>query len=271
AGKHYDLLTAEKDLLEHTLAGSIKVLVDLLSATQPGCFKEISRMRDWGRLLRNEIAGVNGWELDMAILLSQLGAVLLPPEVSVKWNAGEVLTDTEQTVIEQMPETARDLIMNIPRLEGVANAVYFQDKCFDGSGFPAGEPGGTTIPLTARILNILNGLASASKRGRPGTNAFEALQKAASRYDPSLLATIRGVFERADAIEEEVVLDLPVANMQSGDEVLTDVKSMEGKLLLAAGAILTDAMVKKMRQFHRLSRVEEPISVRRNERSQQAA
>ena len=74
----YGRALAEKELLEGTLAGSIKVMVDILAANDPHAFRQISSLRNAGRQLAASMSLQKAWNLDMAITLSTIGDVMLP-------------------------------------------------------------------------------------------------------------------------------------------------------------------------------------------------
>ncbi len=58
-------------------------------------------------------------------------------------------------MIERLPEVSKNLISNIPRLEKVAEIVYYHQKHFNGAGFPQDDRAGEDIPLESRILKVL--------------------------------------------------------------------------------------------------------------------
>ena len=261
--RQYQLLAAEKELLEQTLAGSVKVLVDVLSANAPEVFQKTGRVREWAKLAAPKIKGVNGWELDMSVLLSKLGVALLPGALAAKLEAKKPLNEAETALVQNAPETARSLILNIPRLEPVADAIFYQNKGYDGSGFPESGPVGDEIPLTARVLKILLDLSAATALRIPGREVFDALEKRGREYDPKILAGIRSALLAVKQEDSEGTEDVRVQMLNPGDELITDIRTVEGQLLLAAGNELTEAMVKKIGQFHKLQGVKEPISIRR--------
>ena len=82
---------------------------------------------------RHGAAGLdNAWEIHLAVMLAPIGYVTIPPETLVRSRSGQPLSEVEQQMLAHVPETAARLLANIPRLEGVARIVRYQDKCFDG-------------------------------------------------------------------------------------------------------------------------------------------
>ncbi|MEO0036600.1 MAG: hypothetical protein RLZZ501_2623, partial [Pseudomonadota bacterium] len=188
--EQYRLVNAERDLLEKTLTGSLKLLVDVVALNDPGGHHLAQRLREWVRAIAVEMRMPSRWQLDVAATLINLGQVAVPPEVSARQRAGESLSEIERQILERAPETARTLLANIPRLEKVAEILYLQDRDFDGGGFPPDGPRGDAIPFDARLLHILKELALATEGGPLTAAAFTALDRQRGRFDPRLLGGI---------------------------------------------------------------------------------
>src|SRR5690606_24690286 len=115
AVRQHELVTAEKELLEQTLKGSIKVLADLLSIAKPEAFGRTARLRRKARELAAHFPSVQVWELDTAALLSQLGCVNVPQEILDRRQRGEALNTREESTFASHPLLGADLISRIPR------------------------------------------------------------------------------------------------------------------------------------------------------------
>ena len=265
----YALVTAERELLEKTLAGSVKVLVDVLSLVDPEAFSRTRLLRE----LSGEIAGQLGhqgfWQLDMAAMLSPIGRITLPPEVTAKLRSGHRLDHDEQAMVARVPEISRDLIANIPRLQEVSEIIYYQGKGYDGSGFPEQPIAGPDIPLGARILRLASDLVAACA-GQPCSRAaVRALGASAPRYDPAALAAVQALYlgdgdEQTEAEPLVEPVPLPVSRLRSGDMLTSNIETQANQLILAAGAELTQALVEKLRNLHKLRHLKEPIYVMRD-------
>src|SRR5579871_1029962 len=78
AVQQYQLITAERVLLEQTLRGSIQALTEILSVTNPLAFGRASRLRQAMSALISALGIPVNWHLEVAAMLSQIGCVLLP-------------------------------------------------------------------------------------------------------------------------------------------------------------------------------------------------
>ena len=267
AKEQYRLRRAERDLLEQTLAGSIKLLIDILSLQNAKTFDATARMRAWARRLVPKLRGIDPWQLDMAIMLAGLGRIVLPTDVLAKLEGKAELSPRETELVNQSPGAARDLVRNIPRLEAVADAIYYQNKGFDGSGFPDDDKAGDDIPIAGRVLKLLTDLSQHCADEQVSAEAMSALKTNAQLYDAALLdlavQALTGSGKADEAITEERDVDMSLGRLAVGDHLLEDVAGEDGEMILAAGHALTEPMIHKLWQLNKLKKIQEPIRVRR--------
>lgn len=87
AVEQYQLVTAERELLEKTLKGSVKILIDILSIVSPVAFSQSSRIRGMAKKLAARLKIEKLWEVELAAMLSQIGCVTIPGEILKKSTA----------------------------------------------------------------------------------------------------------------------------------------------------------------------------------------
>ncbi|MFQ6018692.1 MAG: response regulator, partial [Kiloniellaceae bacterium] len=102
--QQYNLITADRTLLDQTLAGSVKLLVDVLSMRAPEAFGKPGRLRDWARQLARQLDIPNAWESELAAMLSPTGQITMPDEVTAKGQAGKALTGEEREIVQMLQE-----------------------------------------------------------------------------------------------------------------------------------------------------------------------
>ena len=100
------LIRAEKELLEQTLLGSIKVLAEVLGAASPEAFGRSQRIVHFVRHIASKFSFDFRWRLDAAATLSQLGFVTLDAELIHKCFSGGKLFQEDQAQFETRPEQA---------------------------------------------------------------------------------------------------------------------------------------------------------------------
>jgi response regulator RpfG family c-di-GMP phosphodiesterase len=257
----YRIVTAERELLEKTLRGSVQVLVEILSIVDPNSFGRAQRLKDRIGPLAKAMGLPNTWELELAAMLSQIGHVTIPTHLTSKGNTGQALTAIEREMLESVPEIGRRLLMNIPRLQNVAEIVLYQRKHFNGGGYPMTDISGDAIPLGSRLLLIMQDLLQLEDSGSAPNQAVDQLAKRQGRYDPKLLELLAKNYAGKVWRKEELIRQVPVKALQIGDTLVTDVFNQDGMLLMTSGHKLTGATLEKLLNFAMLYGVKEPLSV----------
>lgn len=256
--EQHRFITAERELLENTLNGSVRALTDILSLLAPETFGRGQQLREQMRAVAEALKLPEVWALELAAMLHGLGQVTLPTEVAARARIGAALSAAEETMVRRVPEAGSNLLMHIPRLEAVARMVLFQSKNFDGSGFPLDTPGGMEIPAGARLLKVLVDLAQLEQRGSSRREALALMRERGGWYDPQLLDAVAAVL---GAGAPKPTASIAFKDLKPGQVLVADIITKEGLLILAAGNRITPSLLERLRNFAALSGVREPIYV----------
>jgi response regulator RpfG family c-di-GMP phosphodiesterase len=264
AVRQHELITAERELLEKTLNGSIKVLTEILALFDPIRFGHAEKLRYQVRQMAAALKLGQTWELEAAALLANIGHVTLPPELVLKARLGQPLSPREQQILERIPEVGSNLLAQIPRLDEVARIILYQGQRFDGSGFPPDKVAGEGLPVGARILKVLADLAQLEKKGVQRPAAIDEMRKRKDWYDPQMLnVVVNALCQEADErgpIQGTTRL-VTFLNLRIGDVLAADLVTKDGVLIISAGNRVTLPMMQRLRNFAALSGVKEPIHV----------
>lgn len=189
AFEQYQLMRAEKDLLEKTLSGSIKMLIDILSVISPTAFGKALRLRAIVKKYAEMTESENAWQLEVAALLSQIGCVAITEPILHAAYTGAALTPDEFHIFQKHPQTGNDMIASIPRLEKVSSIILYQNKNFNGTGFPEDDIAGENIPLGARLLKIASDYDILIHSGRDPQIASTVITSRINSgwYDPAVV------------------------------------------------------------------------------------
>ena len=257
----FRLVTAEKELLNKTLNGSIKLLTDILSMVEPDSFGRAQSVRDMVTRIAKKFGLENDWEIPLAIMLAPIGNVTIPPPLLLRARAGSPLTKVEARMVSELPQTAARLLANIPRLEGVARIVRYQHKHYDGTGQPKDEVKGEALPSGSRLLKIVVDRAQSQQRTR--RQALDEMESRVGWYDPALLHAVRdyyglGVAERE--VEREAMY-ISFCDLAPGMVLSSNLETQDGRLILCAGQQLTEMNMEKAKNFALISGIKEPLQV----------
>jgi FixJ family two-component response regulator len=247
----HHLMSAERVLLEQTLSGAVQVLVRTLALASPTAFGRAERVKKLALGIA-EVANLkNRWELEVAATLAYLGAVTLPRETAERWYDGLVLTGDEERMVAKIPRIGRDLLANIPRLEGVLQIL---DGCRINP-----EPGNAVsiaaVPEAARILRLVTDYDKLDS-GDPG--ATLGVLRSRRSYDPFLLnalGTTLGVNAKPPGSQE-----ITLALLQVGMTISEDVRNETGGLLVARGQVVNEQLLEHLSNLA-AGTVAEPIYV----------
>jgi response regulator RpfG family c-di-GMP phosphodiesterase len=263
--RQYQLITAERELLSKTLYGSIKVMIDLLAVTNPDIFAKASRLRNLARGLAGALqVEEQSWEIELAAMLCQIGAVTIPRNILAKWQTGMTLAESENDMILSIPKLGKQLIKNIPRLENIAEAVGYQNHSFAPNQIPNGE----NLPLIARILKIILDYDRVWANLNSPSSAFHTMLKHETEYDPRLLElfrkkvlqiekTLTGRLVTAQLGEKEV----RVGDLKAGMVLSRDINDKNDTLIVSKGTIITEVLTFKLVYFFRSQLIFESIFI----------
>jgi len=113
--EQYRLVRAEKELLENTLRGVVRMLTESLSLANPAAFGRASRVRRLVARLAAQMRPEEAWEWEIAAMLSHAGCVTVPNELVEKLSNGVTLTPAELRMFCEHPRIGAGLIANVPR------------------------------------------------------------------------------------------------------------------------------------------------------------
>jgi FixJ family two-component response regulator len=255
----YQLVTAERDLLENTLMGSIKVMTEVLSTTSPEAFGKSMRIAHLVRHLLRKFNLPSPWRFEAAALLSQLGCFTLAPELITSAYLGAKLSPDDLTKFAAHPLAASEILVHIPRLESVAWMISQQltdenqQKANEESSKPTAD-----VCFGAKMLKIAIAFDNL-KMKRFGTKAaIDALRVRSAEFGPELVEALEGVQLEIANTELRKVLTVKLA---PGMILQQEVRTKKGMLMVTKGQEITQALQIKLGNFSKAGAIAEEIEV----------
>src|SRR5271154_5459729 len=185
----YRLLTAEKDLLENTLQGSIQVLTEVLSLVNPAAFGRALRVRRYIHQVATRMALASPWRFEVAAMMSQLGCVTLHPETIEAVYAGRPLPPDEQARFDAHPGMARDLLAKIPRMEPIAWMIGYQNRPTP-KGDDIAHVDMADLRLGAHLLRAILAFDELVSKGLSHDEAANRLSREHADFDPRIFQAL---------------------------------------------------------------------------------
>lgn len=263
----YRHLVEQRRQIEQTLSGTVQLLTELLTLTDPRAARGAEQLQKTAGALAEALAPEAAADIKLAAMLAGIGQMTLPTRMVEAKRAGHTLSEAEREIWRRVPVTGHALLRHIPNFSGVARAVLYQHKHYDGRGFPEDPVRGEALPLGARVLKFSADLLELEATGVPRVRALDTLCARTGWYDPQVVeCALREWVDRVkatDAVKRPQRYSYPavVNDLREGQILLSDVLTAEGTLLVAAGKALTETVLERIRNFAQLSGVREPIEV----------
>lgn len=252
AAEQHRLITAERELLEKTLVGSVRAMTDVLALAHPSAFAPLVRQHARARAVAERLGVDHAWRVEVASMLGCLGYVVLPDDLLTRPRRAEPLSAKERRMLDELPSVAENVIAKIPRLEEIAAVVRHQSTWLGKPPESAGSA--RELPVLAAILRIVHDLGVAEEIAGSVRDAMASLRGHADLYEPRLLEALGEVC----AVPPTHVLSLTLAQVKPGMVFVEDVKLDSGVLLVAHGQRVTEHLLLQLRHNY-WRRVREPL------------
>jgi PAS domain S-box-containing protein len=133
-------------------------------------------------------------------ILHDIGKIAIPDEILRKKGG---LTEEERAIIRVHPETAYQLLSQVPYLKKALDIPYCHHERWDGNGYPRGLKG-REIPLAARIFAIAD-VWDALSFDRPYNKAWSRekilayfMEESSKQFDPRLVEVFLMMVEKGE-------------------------------------------------------------------------
>ena len=257
--RQYELITAEKELLEQTLRGSINALANVLSLSNPEVFGSTSRSKHRMRQLAEQLRLSNLWQYESAAMLCQMGCIAIAEDLVRRKVGGGKLDDQEYAQFAEHAAIGADLVNSIPRMAPVAEAIRYQEKNFDGGGFPKDAVKGEDIPLGARMLKVILDFDALEAGGMKTDDVVEQLKSHPENYDPEVLSAFEQAIQQDLAMRTSTV---PISKLHDSMVLAEDLKTGDDILLIAKGQETTLSVRRHLQNYRDKGLIGDEVIVR---------
>ncbi len=240
----YRLVTAERELLENTLSGSVNVLTEILSLVNPIAFSRAARIKRYASQVAGHLGLLQKWQFEVAAMLSQVGCVTLPPDLLNKVYADQPLSEEEKKLFSSHPTVGRTLLANIPRLELVARMIEGQQHPFRIAQGISPSADDKVAKLGAEILKAVLDFDAYLAKRKSAADALALMQGQEGEYNPVVLEAMRRLdADRVSLVPQTVTVNQLTTTMVLDEDVLTK----NGVLLVVKGQEVTYPVIERLR------------------------
>ena len=243
----FNMVNAERELLQDTLSGAVAALTEVLSMVSPIASRRTTQVVEIVRHVSGEVGLGADWQLQIAAMMSGIGFAAIPADVVSKVTLGQELSDVEQRMADRYPEVTSQLLGRIPRLEGV-------------SGILCARAGGLRVPSglerQVELIDLAITIAEGLVRGQD-LSALISVVRSSNKFDQAMtdaLVTMR-------ASSSERVESMPLNSLITRMTLRQDVLTKGGVMLASSGTVITESLLERVRNFAASVGVVDPILV----------
>lgn len=252
AFRQFELINAEKELLEKTLKGSIEVLVDILALTNPEAFSRAERIKYYVSNSVQKMGRDDVWKFEVASMLSQIGYVTIPPDIMEKSFAGEELTPAEQAMIAGHSNVASQMIDKIPRLEEIGQMIALKDSV--GSEDAAEN----AVILGAQLLRAVIEFDQLLLRGARPYQALHQMRESTTPFSTAIMKLLEDI---QPPVIEKTVKRILISNLRVGMTLAEDIRSTSHALIVSKGQVVSALMHRRLENFRQQNAISDTIRV----------
>lgn len=258
AREQHQLKVDQRELLEGTLSGTLKVLSEVLSLISPVAFGRTDRLRKVVNKLADILQIKERWKIDAAAMLALIGYVSVPENVLHRFVNGLKLTLDEEETIQRHPKVGYELLASIPRMKDVADIVLYQNRRYDGWDDTGLTANGAAIPLGARLLKVALDYDDAVQRGLGPRGAFQFMEAHSKHYDPKILEALR---EAVALDDPNKLITIRVEEVKVGMILHMGLFNNFGVRLVAEGQEVTPTLLGRIQAMAERGMITEPFTV----------
>jgi len=233
--RQYQLISAEKELLEKTLNGAIGAITSILSAANPLFFGRAQRVKSLARDIAKEIRVAHEWRLEVASDFCYLGYLTLPEDSQQKVYDGEVLSKDLEQVVSGFPTFVSHLLKDIPRLNKIRQIIELIGVPYKEDQDDSDES------KIASIISLAQKYDQMDSNGFSKSEIFEKLREEQSSFLPGCIDALANTRELSGGFMEPS--KIAIHAFKPGMRLLEELKLKNGKMLAPVGSMVTLSLV----------------------------
>jgi CheY-like chemotaxis protein len=255
--EQHRLITAEKELLEKTVYGSIQVLTEMLSLVNPVAFSRGVRIKRLVQHVARVLKLPDAWQLELAVMISHLGYVGMPSELLQRAYTGEPISADEKALLGGAAQTAHHLMAKIPRIDAVLAIV-------ERLGDPAPPLQGlqraakeSRLPWAVHVILAAERADQLSYKHPSPRLIVEGLKS--EKFDSTVIESLgRAEFH---SLSRRKTVQITARQLEPGMFLLEDAVSPVGVLMAKGGQEVTPTVALLLKRMADRNNLREPLSV----------
>lgn len=245
-------VVAERELLDTTVSGSIKLLGEVLNLTAPSYFREAPLVASMVEHMCTKLELREPWRYRAAAMLHGLGYIALPAELVERHLARAELSAAETQELAAVPEIGARLLAEVPRFREVAEMVRRHLE----------PPPARLLDDVARGAAMIQAALAVLHHVTPVMRVAQIARALAPTLPPALRPMVDLLEDFQARRTEDAVVAVRIAELRPGMVLEDPLVARSGNVLFAKGNALTRPLIERIHRFHQTAPLTEPVRVR---------
>jgi hypothetical protein len=239
-------------LLDRTLGGVVRTLVECLQLASPSAFARANAVRVCVEHLTAALPVDQRWVIQMAGTLAYVGCLALPDEVVLEAFTAPRRDGDVEARFSRHAELGAQLLAEIPRLEDVA--------CIVGAQHVGSLPlDNHTVALGIRLLRLAQAYCAERAGGAEHVAVIELLR----RRQPADVEHLERLASFRTPDLEDAPVEGSIAELTDGSILVRPVRTVDGALVIGEGLVMTPVLRCRLAEYVRSRRVHDAFLFRR--------
>lgn len=229
-----------RDLLSGTLAGTIQVLLEIMSLSNPFAYEYANTAKKLAAAVARDLGVDELWKVEVAAMLCLVGTCVNPPEKTEQIICGKNVPLEDRRQFASHPAVGSKLISKIPRLEDMAEIIKNQME-------PLGEvefDGSKTSLAGAQILGAVINYLNYTHRGQTSKGAFTLMKQNRAQNNIEVIKSLERVVAGGGVDD---IRSCGVADLMEGMVLAEDVLARDGTVIIKRGTAVNSLVKDHLR------------------------
>lgn len=240
--RQYELIRAEKDMLEQTLNGAIRAMTSILAASKPLFFGRAQRVKDIAFKLADLLEVDDAWRLELAATFCYLGHVGLPDNIQEDVYKQNDLPAEVEEVMSGFPTFISGVLGGIPRLNDIPAIIRLMSSDYNSQ-----VPDKTGIRKLASILRFSQDYDHYASEGRSNAKIREVLSDNQEKYLPGIIGAFTDAF--SISVDGDYIDMVDPKLLVEGMEINQDLRLPDETLIAPKGTLVEEHFMRILENY----------------------
>ena len=241
--RQYELIRAEKDMLEQTLNGAVRAMTSILAASKPLFFGRAQRVKEVAFNLAELLDVDDPWRLELAATFSYLGHVGLPDNIQEDVYKQNALPGEVREIMDGFPSFISGILGGIPRLADIPEIIKSIDSDYNPLVIDK-----TGIRKLASILRFARDYDHYASEGRSNAKIRELLASEEEKYLPGIISAFTKSYNIS--VEDDFIDMVDPKQLTKGMEINQDLRLPDETLIAPKGTIVEEHFLRILHNYY---------------------